>query len=175
MILVYVKLTFENLTLKLNSIRPNYTMKLFFTSNQKKLSKQNSFFSQSCNHDKCVQIKDYEAIFEDLPGLQENWTKVLLGKKYAYSGGASYAVFGLISESKRKLELSPVMLMKAQKNEVRSFVNPLTSAISNLNFVQLGNPKCKFYNAYIWYAKIFFWCTNFAFQQKYLYFILFIL
>ena len=72
-----------------------------------------------------------------------------MGKKYAYSGGASYAVFGLISESKRKLELSPVMLMKAQKNEVRSFVNPLTSAISNLNLVILIK-KCKFYNAYIW-------------------------
>ena len=41
-----------------------------------------------------------------------------MGKKYAYSGGASYAIYGFVPESKRVLELSPIMLMKAQKNEV---------------------------------------------------------
>ena len=67
-----------------------------------------------------MQIRDYEAIFEDLPEIQNNWKKVLLGKKQAYTGGASYAVYGLIDKSKRKLALSPIMLMKAQKNQVCS-------------------------------------------------------
>ena len=83
------------------------------------------FYFKDCDHDTCVQIKDYEAIFEELPRLQEDWNKILLGKKYAYSGGASYAVYGLISESKRTLELSPVMLMKAQKNEVKVFFSQI--------------------------------------------------
>ena len=69
-----------------------------------------------------MKIQDYEAIFEDLPRLQDDWKKVLLGKKQAYTGGASFAVFGLIPESKRKLALSPIMLTKAQKNKVRSYV-----------------------------------------------------
>ena len=67
-----------------------------------------------------MKIQDYEAIFEDLPRLQDDWKKVLLGKKQAYTGGASFAVFGLIPESKRKLALSPIMLTKAQKNKVCS-------------------------------------------------------
>ena len=65
-----------------------------------------------------MEIRDYESIFEDLPRLADNWKKVLLGKKWAYTGGASYAIYGVIPESKRILELSPIMLMKAQKNEV---------------------------------------------------------
>ena len=60
-------------------------------------------------------------IFEDLPELSEKWQKVLLGKKWAYTGGSSFAVFGLIPETKRHLELSPIMLAKAQKNEVHFF------------------------------------------------------
>ena len=70
-----------------------------------------------------MELRDYEAIFEDLPSLERDWNKVLLGKKQAYSGGASYAIFGLISENKRKLALSPVMLMKAQKNEVPTYLS----------------------------------------------------
>ena len=72
-----------------------------------------------------MKIQDYEAIFEDLPRLQDDWKKVLLGKKQAYTGGASFAVFGLIPESKRKLALSPIMLTKAQKNKVRSYYSEI--------------------------------------------------
>ena len=86
-----------------------------------------SFF-QNCNDKSCVEIRDYEVIFEDLPELSENWQKVLLGKKWAYTGGSSYAVFGLIPEAKRHLELSPIMLAKAQKNEVH---------FSNISFLIL--------------------------------------
>ena len=68
-----------------------------------------------------MEIKDYETIFDDLPSLQEEWSSVLLGKKVAYSGGASYAIYNLIPSSKVQLKLSPVMLMKAKKNQVSSF------------------------------------------------------
>ena len=65
-----------------------------------------------------MQLRNYDDIFDDLEPLSKDWNKVLLGKKYAYSGGASYAVYGFIPKTKRALELSPIMLMKAQKNDV---------------------------------------------------------
>ena len=49
--------------------------------------------------------------------MANRWEKVLLGKKWAYSGGASYAVYGKLPDMKIKLDLSPIMLMKAQKNQ----------------------------------------------------------
>ena len=70
-----------------------------------------------------MQLRPYEAIFDDLESLSQDWNKVLMGKKYAYSGGASYAIYGFVPESKRVLELSPIMLMKAQKNEVNCLLN----------------------------------------------------
>ena len=48
----------------------------------------------------------------------ERWTSVLLGKKWAYTGGASYAIYKLIPKVKLEFGLSPVMLMKGRKNEV---------------------------------------------------------
>ncbi len=42
-----------------------------------------------------------------------------MGKKCAYTGGASYAIYRQIPEQKRSLEISPILLMKAQKNEVK--------------------------------------------------------
>ena len=66
-------------------------------------------------------MKDYELIFDDLPNLIEKhqWKSILLGKKVAYSGGASYAVYKTIPSNKVTFDASPVMLMKAQKNEVQ--------------------------------------------------------
>ena len=43
---------------------------------------------------------------------------MLLGKKWAYTGGASYAIYKLIPKLKLEFGLSPVMLMKGRKNEV---------------------------------------------------------
>ena len=69
----------------------------------------------------CVIMKDYELIFDDLPNLIEKhkWNSILLGKKVAYSGGASYAVYKTIPSNKVTFDASPLMLMKAQKNEVQ--------------------------------------------------------
>ena len=87
-------------------------------SNTTLVMKLFSLFLQDCQPISCVEIREYGDIFDDLSNLSNKWQNVLLGKKWAYSGGASYAVYGFIPESKRKLELSPIMLMKAQKNEV---------------------------------------------------------
>ena len=66
-------------------------------------------------------MKDYDLIFDDLPNLIEKhkWNSILLGKKVAYSGGASYAIYNTIPSNKVTFDASPVMLMKAQKNEVQ--------------------------------------------------------
>ena len=68
----------------------------------------------------CVRLRDYDQIFNDLPELieQHNWNSILLGKKIAYSGGASYAIYNAITPNKVVFAPSPVMLMKAQKNQV---------------------------------------------------------
>ena len=73
----------------------------------------------------CVRLKDYDQIFNDLPALIEkhNWNSILLGKKIAYSGGASYAIYNAIPPNKVTFDASPVMLMKAQKNKVNDFNN----------------------------------------------------
>ena len=74
--------------------------------------------STNCNGGlECVQLKDYTALLTDLE--QDNGEgKILLGKPWAYSGGASYAVFSAVPEERRLVELSPIMLAKSQKNEV---------------------------------------------------------
>ena len=41
-----------------------------------------------------------------------------MGKPYAYSPGATYAIYNLIPESSIDFKLSPVMLMKAKKNDL---------------------------------------------------------
>ena len=55
-------------------------------------------YSQDCGSKDCVQIKDYLDIFEELPELSNRWDKILLGKKWAYTGGASYAIYQLIPD-----------------------------------------------------------------------------
>lgn len=72
----------------------------------------------SSGNKQCVQIHDYDSIFDELESLSDQWNSVLLGQKWAYSGGASYALYRLIPDNKRNFDLSPVMLMKAKKNQV---------------------------------------------------------
>ena len=61
---------------------------------------------------------DYEQIFDDLGTLTQNWKSVILGKKWAYTGGASFAIYNAIPEDVLDFGLSPVMLMKSRKNDV---------------------------------------------------------
>jgi len=67
----------------------------------------------------CVIIKEYGEFLHDLTNvLQENEEKILLSKPWAYTGGASFAIYDAVDESKRLLGLSPIMFRKAQKNNV---------------------------------------------------------
>ena len=68
----------------------------------------------------CVYLRDYDLIFKDLPDLvdKHGWNSILLGKKVAYSGGSSFAIYNALPSKKVTFEASPVMLMKASKNKV---------------------------------------------------------
>ena len=68
----------------------------------------------------CVYLRDYDLIFKDLPDLVDKhaWNSILLGKKIAYSGGSSYAIYNALPSKKVTFQASPVMLMKASKNKV---------------------------------------------------------
>jgi len=69
---------------------------------------------------KCVIIRDYGQVFSDLAGEIGTGIKgrILLGKPWAYTGGASFAIYNAVEEKKRLLALSPIMLRKAQKNAI---------------------------------------------------------
>ncbi|XP_063842236.1 xaa-Pro aminopeptidase 1-like [Scylla paramamosain] len=66
----------------------------------------------------CVTINDYVSILDSLRALRLRNTvkKVLLGAKYSYSGGASYAIYSAVPEKMRVKGTSPILLMKARKN-----------------------------------------------------------
>uniref|UniRef100_A0A0P4VTN1 Xaa-Pro aminopeptidase 1 n=1 Tax=Scylla olivacea TaxID=85551 RepID=A0A0P4VTN1_SCYOL len=66
----------------------------------------------------CVTINDYVSILDSLRALRLRNTvkKVLLGAKYSYSGGASYAIYSAVPEKMRVKDTSPILLMKARKN-----------------------------------------------------------
>ncbi len=84
-------------------------------------------------------MRDYDSIFDDLPGLSESWSKVLVGKKWAYSQGPSYAIYSTMPKDKLKFDLSPVMLSKARKNEaeVRGMINAnIRDAVALIDLAQ---------------------------------------
>ena len=57
-------------------------------------------------------------MFADLPRLVAGVNSVLLPSKYAYSGGASFAIYESVPMDKRRSAPSPIILLKAQKNLV---------------------------------------------------------
>ena len=106
-------------------------------------------FFQECvdGDDQCVQLRPYESIYDDLESLSNSWNKVLMGKKVAYSGGASYAIYGFIPQSKQVLELSPIMLMKAQKNEVDYKLGPRIESTVMPFILDFMAKKCSLFTA----------------------------
>ncbi len=75
-----------------------------------------SFYSESSP---CVSLHKYDSALSDLSVMSAAWTKVGLSSKWAYSGGASYAVFSAIDDhDKVSFVPSPVMIEKAKKNQV---------------------------------------------------------
>ena len=65
-------------------------------------------------------MSDYNAAFSHIKDLfeQQRWNKVLLGEPWAYTSGATYAVYKLFPPTFVVFKNSPIMMMKAQKNEV---------------------------------------------------------
>jgi len=82
----------------------------------------NSVFHVSCTENmNCITFKKYDQIWLDLKNssyLENIEGSILLSKPWAYTGGASFAVFRLVPENKRLMDLSPIMMKKAQKNAV---------------------------------------------------------
>ncbi|KAK8724909.1 hypothetical protein OTU49_010972 [Cherax quadricarinatus] len=80
----------------------------------------NHLHVNQCGGQECVTINEYTAVLNRLRALKvhNSVKKVLLGAKYSYSGGASYAVYSAVPEEMRSLVTSPVLLMKARKNMV---------------------------------------------------------
>ena len=53
-----------------------------------------------------IRVREYGRTFMDMPRLMNNVSSVLLPSKYAYSGGASYAIYetvGKISVQKNQI------------------------------------------------------------------------
>ncbi|XP_047476476.1 xaa-Pro aminopeptidase 1-like [Penaeus chinensis] len=72
--------------------------------------------STECSEQQCVTIHDYASILDYLQDSPAQ--KIVVPGSYAYSGGASYAVYSAVKESARVASTSPVLLTKARKNEV---------------------------------------------------------
>ncbi|KAK4301818.1 hypothetical protein Pmani_026085 [Petrolisthes manimaculis] len=97
-------------------------VELFLPSNKITAAVDLHLNINQCGDQECVVISPYSTILDRLRALKvnANITKVLLGSKYSYSGGASYAVYSAVPEEKREVAVSPVLLMKARKSEVEA-------------------------------------------------------
>jgi len=81
---------------------------------------KNHLDTECCDAGSCVELKPYNDAFQDIQNLskEENWEKVLLAKPWAYSSGATYAIYNLLPTPSVHFQSSPIMLMKAKKNQV---------------------------------------------------------
>lgn len=67
-----------------------------------------------------VTQRPYDRFVAELPDLAKSASMVLIPSQFVYTGGASYAVYNAIPETKRLLKPSPVLMMKAKKNTVEA-------------------------------------------------------
>uniref|UniRef100_A0A6P7GWA3 Xaa-Pro aminopeptidase ApepP-like n=1 Tax=Diabrotica virgifera virgifera TaxID=50390 RepID=A0A6P7GWA3_DIAVI len=63
-------------------------------------------------------LKEYDDIWSDLGTLSQRYHKVLIPSHCVYSAGASHAIYEHIFENRRMLKQSPIIYLKAVKNEV---------------------------------------------------------
>lgn len=63
------------------------------------------------------RIHEYEEIWQSLPTLAQQWKKILLPSYWVYSPGVSRAIFTLTPPEKRLTKPSPIIFMKAEKNQ----------------------------------------------------------
>lgn len=71
-----------------------------------------------CHHKMCIQIKDYKQIWKDLRTYAQLWKRVLIPAPCVFDKGASEALYTAISEKIVYEKVSPIIHMKAQKNDV---------------------------------------------------------
>lgn len=74
--------------------------------------------SGNCFNDLCATIKDYNAIWRDLRTFSQIWKKVLVPSQCVYDMGVSEAVYSSFRPSAIMARISPIIFMKAQKNDV---------------------------------------------------------
>ncbi|XP_050574856.1 xaa-Pro aminopeptidase 1-like isoform X2 [Bombus affinis] len=73
-----------------------------------------------CSHANCVKWHNYTSIWYDLRTMSQAWNLVWLPIRCAYSPGASMEIFNSIPPEKRLPKPSPVLSLRAQKNEVEA-------------------------------------------------------
>ncbi|XP_069358373.1 xaa-Pro aminopeptidase 1-like isoform X2 [Maniola hyperantus] len=67
------------------------------------------------NSNNCTRVKDYSEIYSDLRKATES--KILIPQEGTFQRGASAAIAQIIPVTKRKFQTSPILYLKAQKNQ----------------------------------------------------------
>ncbi|XP_052749222.1 xaa-Pro aminopeptidase 1 isoform X1 [Galleria mellonella] len=78
----------------------------------------------NCFNNNCTRVNDYNNIYSDLRRASEN--KILIPAAGTFQRGASAAIAQSVPQAKRVFLLSPIIYLKAQKNEAES--NGMTKA-----------------------------------------------
>ncbi|CAK9795545.1 Xaa-Pro aminopeptidase 1 [Anthophora quadrimaculata] len=73
-----------------------------------------------CSHADCVKGHNYTSIWYDLRTMSQAWNTVWLPTRCGYSPGASMEIFNSIPPEKRLAKPSPVLSLRAQKNEIEA-------------------------------------------------------
>ncbi|KAJ9600135.1 hypothetical protein L9F63_009545, partial [Diploptera punctata] len=76
--------------------------------------------ARNCFSDSCVRLNDYETLIPDLRTKVQKWKKVLLPAHCVMSPGASRAIYSAVPSRKRMPRQSPIIFMKARKNQVEA-------------------------------------------------------
>uniref|UniRef100_A0A8D8AK84 Xaa-Pro aminopeptidase 2 n=1 Tax=Culex pipiens TaxID=7175 RepID=A0A8D8AK84_CULPI len=78
----------------------------------------NHLKSHSCHNEYCVQLKEYQDVWRDLRTLSQHWKRILVPTAAVFDMGASEAIHGAIPRELVLDRPSPVIFMRAQKNEI---------------------------------------------------------
>ncbi|XP_063704298.1 uncharacterized protein LOC134833781 isoform X2 [Culicoides brevitarsis] len=66
----------------------------------------------------CIYLKKYEDIFDDIRTFSQKWRRVLVPAPSTFDHGASEAIYSAFHDGMVFEKVSPVIYMRAQKNEV---------------------------------------------------------
>ncbi|XP_026670593.1 xaa-Pro aminopeptidase 1-like isoform X2 [Ceratina calcarata] len=92
-----------------------------YTPEQKILgSVQQHLKMHFCSNANCVRWHNYTSIWYDLRTMSQVWKLVWLPTECSYSPGASMEIFNCIPPKKRFPNPSPVLSLRAQKNEIEA-------------------------------------------------------